>query len=66
MMCLSGWNSVSEVHKAVPLLELPLFILDETGFVNCDSFAFCARKRYGPTSRRKVPIVLIHDLCEDG
>jgi hypothetical protein len=60
-MCLTVQNSVSEV-EIVPLLELSLFILDETGCINGSSYALCFQKQDGPTHHYRVPV----DLCEDG
>lgn len=62
-MCITIWNSVSEVKEIVKLLEKSFFVLGETGCGNRSSYAWCSQKQYGPTCHGRMPVV---DLCEDG
>lgn len=67
MMCLNVQKSISEAFEVVALPDLPFFVLDETGFINCtSSFKYSAELHYVSTTYYKFPVVLMHDLCEDG
>ncbi|KAK7305509.1 hypothetical protein VNO77_43415 [Canavalia gladiata] len=65
-MCFLDCSSVSEIHKVIPLLSMPLFMLDKSGPLIYSSFISYSLMLNRHTSFFRVPVLLIHDLCEDG
>lgn len=65
-MCVDSWKSAFELLEAVTFIELFLPTLHDNGLVNQCWSIHNTQKRRGPTSRCKMPLVLMHDRCEDG
>lgn len=62
-MCLSAHDSA--FLEVVSIIELSL-ILAGAGPINHNWFALGSQKRVGPANMYAVPVVLMHDHCEDG
>ena len=58
-------NSISEDYEIICLFKLPAFILDEVGDTVRTALKLCAQVHNEATSY-DLPIVLKHDLVEDG
>ncbi|KAF8402516.1 hypothetical protein HHK36_010601 [Tetracentron sinense] len=64
-MCVNADNSFSNVDEVVAPFELPFFVLDEIGHITYSTSLLCAQMLNRIVSYRN-PVVLKHDLCEDG
>lgn len=62
-MCLTSPKSASQLHKVVASTELPLYFL---AGLNHSRFGLDTQQQVDPTSRYAMPVVLMHDHCEDG
>lgn len=63
-MCLSAHDSA--FREVVSIIELSFLILAGAGPLNHNWFSLGSQKRVGPASMYAVPVVLMHDHCEDG
>lgn len=62
-MCLTCLNSASQLLEVVASTELPFFVLAD---INYNRFTLDTQQQIEPTSRYGMPVVLMHDHCEDG
>lgn len=65
-MFLVDCRYVAEIHKVMPLLLMPHFILAKSGPQVFSSFISYSLKHNRHTSFFSVPVLLILDPCEDG
>lgn len=61
-MCARVWESLFEVEEFSAILQLPFFVLDESGDLDHSSFALCAQTVKEVTSHEKPPMLLLDCL----
>ncbi|KAL2539974.1 Uncharacterized protein Adt_00952 [Abeliophyllum distichum] len=64
-MCLNVNTPISKACKIVSPPGPVLFILDGVGYTDHNTTMFCSQMRNG-TKAFRLPVVLKHDLVEDG
>lgn len=64
-MGLNADDSFSEAYEIVCLFGLPVFLLDELGYAIHTTFKLCAQM-HNEASSYKLPVVLKHEIGEDG
>lgn len=65
-MCFNVQTPVSRVDGVVASGESPLLVLGKAVIIKYSPHTICVKQQFGPARSYRVPVILVHDLCEDG